>query len=189
LSFGICRNQKNHSSSSFPPSNRPPSRSADTAPTNACVCGLLPASPLAPPLPRGNLSWPLPCPFPLVVAVSFHPRRDYSDQRETRPKPSRSSASASESDPSLLQILDLPDRFLCSTCQFACLDRRLLLCNPASPIRVAFAHPAIWVGRLRHLSTFQITECCEQYVFTEYGKVCLGPDILFLSFPFCERKS
>ena len=70
------------------------------APTNAYACGLLHrpswSRPLnssrisgrgcwPQPVPRGNLSRPLPRPPPLVVAVSFHPRRDYSE-RETRPR-------------------------------------------------------------------------------------------------------
>ena len=82
-------------SSSFGPSSLPPSRPTDTAPPRVCLwvtprlwsrpslavtCrGLSPSS-----LARGAK----PRPFPLVVAVSFHPpTRDYSE-RETRPKPS-----------------------------------------------------------------------------------------------------
>ncbi len=83
--FGLCQNQKNHRCSSFPqpyrqagclasafPSSWPPSQPADTRPSNACVCGLLPASP-------SRRSRFVSSPSGLLGAVSFHPCRDYSE--------------------------------------------------------------------------------------------------------------
>ena len=151
--FGICRNQKNRRYSSFLqpyrqagclasafPSNRPPSRSADTAPTNACVCGLLPSS--SPSLLSSLRITPRTGDTP----QAFSPTRPPHSVRGQNLPAVLGGPSASQS-PSLLQILNRVQCFSVvlansrvSIAGSSCATLRLRL-------RVAFAHPAIWVGR------------------------------------------